>query len=141
MELTNNLAAPPRIDVVAAVIWSREHFLGVRRPEGKPLAGFWEFPGGKVETGESREDALTRELQEELGLTPLETSFWRTLRHDYEHLHVTLHFYHIHSWTGALQAREGHELRWLLPAEAQKLPFLEADTEIVQALQGLASTL
>jgi len=129
----------PRIAVVAAVIWREGRFLGVRRPEGKPQAGYWEFPGGKVEPGESLEAALARELEEELGLVPLTFRFWRRLQHDYKHLAVELHFFHVTHTRGRLQAHEGHELRWLLPSEAGELPFLEADREVVQALGAIAA--
>lgn len=124
----------PEIDVVAAVIWRGAKFLAVRRPEGKPQAGYWEFPGGKVEPGESRSQALARELDEELGLDPTTWEFWREVRHDYGHIRVRLHFYHVYQFAGRATSREGHELAWLDAREAGDYPFLEADTEIVAAL-------
>jgi len=124
----------PEIDVVAAIIWRGRKFLAVRRPEGKPQAGFWEFPGGKVEPGESREDALARELHEELGLTPTTWAYWREKRHVYDHIRVRLFFYHVYQFAGRATAREGHGLAWLDVRQAGEFPFLEADTEIVAAL-------
>lgn len=123
-----------RIDVVAAIIWSKGRYLAVKRPPGKPLAGFWEFPGGKVEAGEDLEQALARELQEELGITPEETKFWRVARHDYDHASVRLHFFHVSHYSGAPTPYEGHELAWLTPAAACAMPFLEADLELVREL-------
>lgn len=127
-------AERPRIDVVAGILWREGCYLGVRRPKGKPMAGFWEFPGGKVEAGEELEAALLRELQEELGVTIQAASFWRTAWHDYEHLSVRLHFFHVQDWTGEPHPHEGHELRWLRPEAGEALPFLEADLEIVREL-------
>ncbi|WP_461210150.1 (deoxy)nucleoside triphosphate pyrophosphohydrolase [Desulfocurvus sp. DL9XJH121] len=124
----------PEIDVVAAVIWRGNRFLAVRRPEGKPQAGFWEFPGGKVEPGETREQALARELHEELGLLPTTWTFWCEKRHDYGHIRVRLFFFHVHQFAGRETAREGHGLAWINAREAREYPFLEADTEIVAAL-------
>lgn len=129
----------PRIDVVAGIIWSQGRYLGVCRPPEKPMAGYWEFPGGKVEQDEPLEEALVRELQEELGLTPTRFRYWREAEHDYEHLHVRLHFFHVAEWSGGPHPLEGHELCWLLPQEAANLPFLEADQAIVALLaQGAA---
>ncbi len=125
--------ASPEIDVVAAIIWRGRRFLAVRRPEGKPQAGYWEFPGGKVEPGETLEQALARELGEELDLVPTTWAFWREKRHDYGHIRVRLHFFHVYQFAGRAVPREGHELRWL-EAESADVPFLEADTEIVRLL-------
>ncbi len=135
--INTTIAGPeerPRLDVVAAILWQGERFLAALRPEGKPLAGYWEFPGGKVEPGEDIEQALVRELREELGLTPLAWRFWREERHDYEHLSVRLHFFHITATDTAPTAMEGHILRWMLPSEAISFPFLEADIKIVARL-------
>ncbi len=109
-------------------------FLAARRPEGTRLAGFWEFPGGKVEPGESREAALVRELTEEMSITPTRWSFWRTVCHAYPDLAVRLHFYHITDYAGTVFPAEGHTIRWVTRAEARKLPFLEADVPVVHDL-------
>lgn len=122
------------IEVVAGILWRGRRFLAVKRPPGKPQAGFWEFPGGKVEPGESREDALARELHEELGVVPTTWAYWTEKRHDYGHIKVRLHFYHVHQHAGRAVSREGHELRWVDAEGACGIPFLEADTEIVEAL-------
>lgn len=128
---------PPKVDVVAAVVWRGERFLAVKRPEGKPLAGFWEFPGGKVEPGERLVQTLARELAEELDLTvsPDEDAAPFTVKtHDYSHARVVLHFFHVAQWSGEPTPLEGHVLAWLTPREAASYPFLEADTEVVAAL-------
>lgn len=123
----------PEIDVVAAIVWRGRKFLAVCRPPGKPQAGYWEFPGGKVEAGESLEEALARELEEELDIRPTTWGFWREKRHAYEHIRVRLHFFHVHQFSGLPVPREGHEFKWLEPGEAD-VPFLEADEEIVRQL-------
>jgi len=131
------LRAP--VVVVAGILWREGRVLAVQRPEGKPQAGFWEFPGGKVEEGEALEDALVREFEEELGLTPRAFAFWRSERHSYPELTVQLHFFQITEADGTLSALEGHHFAWVLPAEARSLPFLEADAAIVAALDSKES--
>lgn len=131
---TSAISGISPISVVAGILWRAGRFLAVQRPEGKLHAGFWEFPGGKVEPGESLEAALVREFEEELGLTPLKYSFWREKRHTYPELTVHLHFFQITEAAGAPLALEGHRVAWVAPAEARELPFLEADASIVAAL-------
>jgi len=87
-------------------------YLLTSRPEGKAYAGYWEFPGGKLEVGESVEQALRRELQEEIGLTIGAVHRWRVQRVDYPHALVELHFCKVYEWTGLLQMREGQHYRW-----------------------------
>ncbi len=85
--------------------------------------------------GEAPADALARELREELGVTPVQAAFWRTVRHDYPHLAVELHFFHVTGFTGAVTALEGHRFAWLTWDEAMRLPFLEADLPLVADLR------
>ena len=122
------------VDVVAAVIWQDGRYLGVRRPEGKPMAGAYEFPGGKIEPGETPQAALTRELREELGITPTAIAFFREKAHSYEHLSVQLHFFHVRAFAGEPLPLEGQDMEWLTPQEGRLRPFLEADRDIVDAL-------
>ena len=87
-------------------------FLLTSRPAGKPYAGYWEFPGGKLEAGESVERALRRELEEEIGITIGAVQPWKTEMVDYPHALVRLHFCKVFDWSGALQMREAQSYAW-----------------------------
>ena len=93
-------------------------FLLTSRPEGKAYAGYWEFPGGKLEAGETIEEALRRELQEEIGITIQNCELWKTERIDYPHALVQLNFCKVTQWTGELQMLESQSCAW------QQLPVL-----------------
>lgn len=101
------------VDVAVGVLMQADgHFLLTSRPEGKVYAGYWEFPGGKLEAGESVEQALRRELQEELGITIGEAQAWKTQMVDYPHALVRLHFCKVWDWQGELQMREAQSHAW-----------------------------
>jgi 8-oxo-dGTP diphosphatase len=109
------------VDVAAAVI---EHpdgrFLLAQRPPGKVYEGYWEFPGGKLEQGESVEAALRRELQEEIGVTIGAVHPWKVEMVDYPHALVRLNFCKVFEWTGELQMHEGQSHAWQsLPVSVQ----------------------
>ncbi|WP_242500044.1 NUDIX domain-containing protein [Methylibium sp. Pch-M] len=90
------------------------------RPDGKVYAGYWEFPGGKLEAGETVEQALRRELQEELGIRIADAQAWKTELIDYPHARVRLHFCKVHAWSGELEMRERQSARWqVLPVEVR----------------------
>ena len=128
------------IDVAAGILWRDGRFLAAQRPPGSIQEGFWEFPGGKVEPGESPAEALIRELQEELGVTVRAPVFWRQAEHAYATpvaRHVRLHFFHVRAFTGEPRACEGQALRWVLPREARTVPFLAADLAIVRELERM----
>jgi 8-oxo-dGTP diphosphatase len=101
------------VDVaVGVLVGSDQRFLLTSRPEGKVFAGHWEFPGGKVEAGESIEHALRRELQEELGITIGAVLPWHEQLFDYPHALVRLHFCKVFEWQGELEMREGQRMAW-----------------------------
>lgn len=106
-------------------------FLLTSRPHGKAYAGYWEFPGGKLEVGESVEQALKRELQEELGIDIGAILPWKVEIVDYPHTLVRLHFCKVFDWTGDLQMREGQAYSWAhLPV--QVLPILPGTVPVLQ---------
>jgi len=117
------LCGPDRpVTEVAVGVLIREDgaFLLTSRPAGKAYAGYWEFPGGKLENSESVEQALKRELFEELGITIGAAHPWKTEMVDYPHALVRLHFCKVFMWEGALQMREAQSFAWQqLPVQVQ----------------------
>ena len=101
------------VDVAVGVLVRADGaFLLTSRPAGKVYAGYWEFPGGKLEVGESVEQALRRELQEEIGLTIAAAHPWRVELVDYPHSLVRLHFCKVFDWSGDMQMREAQDFAW-----------------------------
>ena len=96
------------------------------RPAGKPYAGYWEFPGGKIEPGESVEQALARELAEELGVQVRGSLPWTVIEYDYPHAYVRLHFRRIFDWDGAPRSVEGQRLHFHRPGATPPAPLLPA---------------
>lgn len=124
-----------RIAVVAAVLQQPDgQFLLAQRPQGKVYAGYWEFPGGKVEPGESPLQALQRELQEELGIEVTEAWPWLIREFDYEHADVKLHFFRVRSWRGELHGREAQAVAWQRIDAIDVSPLLPANGPILNAL-------
>jgi 8-oxo-dGTP diphosphatase len=124
------------VDVVAAVILQPDgRFLLARRPEGKPYAGYWEFPGGKVEAGEALLHALARELHEELGIEVEHAWPWLVRHFDYEHASVKLHFFRVVGWHGEPHGKEGQLLAWQAPGQVDVAPLLPANGPILSALE------
>ena len=127
-----------------ASLFSSGEFLLASRPVNKPWAGWWEFPGGKIEANETPEHALSRELQEELGITPTYTQPWLIRRFDYPAISqnghdsaaktVLLHFYFVTQWQGEISAKEGQQLSWQNPQNITVSPVLPANAPIMQAL-------
>jgi 8-oxo-dGTP diphosphatase len=109
------------VDVAVGVLVDGQgRFLLTSRPAGKVYAGYWEFPGGKVEPGESIEQALRRELQEELGITIGRAHPWQIELMDYPHARVRLHFCKVYDWTGDFEMREMQAMAWqTLPVEVK----------------------
>lgn len=114
------------VDVAVGILMQQDSsFLMTTRPAGKVYAGYWEFPGGKIERGETLADALRRELVEEIGITIGAVHPWKEQIVDYPHALVRLHFCKVFEWSGTFEMREGQEMRW------QKLP-----TEVSPILPG-----
>jgi len=120
------------VDVAVGVLIDPEgRFLLTSRPEGKVYAGYWEFPGGKLEAGETVEQALRRELIEELGITIGAVHPWQIELVDYEHARVRLHFCKVHNWSGEFEMRERQTMAWqTLPVEVA--PVLPGTIPVLQ---------
>jgi 8-oxo-dGTP diphosphatase len=133
-------AAPgKRIVLVSAVglIDTDGRVLLARRPEGKALAGLWEFPGGKVDAGETPEAALIRELKEELGIDVAASCLapFAFASHGYEDFHLLMPLYLCRRWSGAVTAREGQALAWVRPQKLADYPMPPADRPLVALLR------
>jgi 8-oxo-dGTP diphosphatase len=125
----NNDRTP--VDVAVGVLIDADgRFLVTSRPEGKVYAGYWEFPGGKLEAGETVEEALRRELHEELGIRIGAVQPWKIELMDYPHARVRLHFCKVFAWTGEFEMREHQAMAW------QTLPV-----EVVPVLPGTVPVL
>lgn len=123
------------IHVAAGVILNSERqVLLALRPRAKHQGGLWEFPGGKVEAGESVQDALARELLEEINLTVLESSPFLVIDHDYGDKQVKLDVWLVTKHSGVPHGSEGQEIAWVGIADLQRYQFPEANAEIVAAL-------
>lgn len=125
-----------RIDVAAAVITRPDgSFLLAQRPAGKVYAGYWEFPGGKIESGELPFAALARELHEELGIYVRSAYPWLTRDYDYEHAAVRLRFFRVVEWSGTPHGRENQVFSWQTPSDVKVTPLLPANAPIMRALR------
>ena len=128
-----------KIVLVAAValIDADGRVLLAQRPEGKSMAGLWEFPGGKVEPGETPEACLIRELQEELGIDTWESCLapLTFASHTYEDFHLLMPLFACRKWNGIVQGREGQKLAWAAPARLRDYPMPPADIPLIPILR------
>jgi len=124
------------VRVAAAVLLRPDgQVLLAQRPPGKPYAGYWEFPGGKLEAGETPRAALARELKEELGIDVRRASPWLVQEFVYPHAHVELHFFRVYAWDGELHGHDGQAFAWQVPGRYTVAPLLPANTRILSALE------
>ena len=127
---------------VGILVQADGQFLLTSRPAGKSYAGYWEFPGGKVESGETLQAALVRELREEIGIEVQQATPWRTLVVDYPHALVQLHFFKVSAWAGTLHMHEGQQFVWqhlpttaspILPGTVPVLKWLAEEAQLAAA--------
>jgi 8-oxo-dGTP diphosphatase len=125
--------------VACALIDTDNRVLIAQRPEGKMLAGLWEFPGGKVDAGERPEAALIRELKEELGITIEEPCLapLTFASHAYEDFHLLMPLYVCRKWEGVVVAREGQQLAWVRANKLRDYPMPPADIPLIAHLTDL----
>lgn len=126
-------------EVVAALIWDNDRFLACQRPANKARALLWEFVGGKVELGESREEALVRECREELSVTVKPLDIFMEVIHEYPDLTVHLILYNAVITDGDIQLLEHNDARWITPAEILQYSFCPADKEILERIMENAN--
>ena len=124
-------------EVVAALIWEGDRFLACQRPANKARALLWEFVGGKVEPGETKEQALIRECREELGVTVEVGSVFTEVTHEYPDMTVHLTLFNASIAQGKPQKLEHNDIRFITPAETELYEFCPADEEILRMLRAL----
>lgn len=133
------MSQPILLVAAAAIVDVDNRILLARRPPGRSMAGLWEFPGGKVEPGESPEKALRRELQEELGIDVCPSCLHPLTfaSHAYEKFHLLMPLFLCGQWDGVVSAREGQELAWVLPKRLTDFPMPPADEPLIAPLRDL----
>lgn len=132
----------PHIHVVAAIVWqteSRKRFLIAQRPPGKHLEGYWEFPGGKLEAGETPVRALERELEEEISIRVERAEPLMRVYYRYPQRNILLDTWEVTRFAGQLQGREGQALQWIGIAEIDNYRFPPADRPVLEAITNSAT--
>lgn len=124
------------VEVVAALIWNKDKFLICQRPANKARALLWEFVGGKVEKGETKEQALIRECKEELNVTIDVGDIFMEVVHEYPDITVHLTLYNATIVEGVLQKLEHNDIKWITIAEISRYDFCPADKDILEKLKG-----
>lgn len=130
---------PVLIVVACALIDPDNRVLVTSRPQSRSMAGMWEFPGGKIESGETPEQAIKRELKEELGITTF-TSCLAPVNfasHNYEDFHLLMPLYVCRKWEGILQPLEGQQMKWVRPVDLHHLEMPPADKPLIYSLIDL----
>ncbi|HXF53666.1 MAG TPA: 8-oxo-dGTP diphosphatase MutT [Hyphomicrobiaceae bacterium] len=130
----------PIVLVAAAALVDRDNRVLIsQRPASKPMAGLWEFPGGKVGEGETPEAALVRELHEELGIKVCESCLapFTFASHAYEQFHLLMPLYLCRSWEGEIAPREGQAVRWVRASRLREFPMPPADVPLIPMLRDL----
>ena len=132
-------AAPLLLVVAAALVDGDGRVLIAQRPEGRSMAGLWEFPGGKIHDGETPEAALVRELHEELGIDTRQSCLAPIAfaSHDYGSFHLLMPLFVCRTWRGTVTAREGQNLAWVRPLRLRDYPMPPADEPLVAILRDL----
>ncbi len=139
--MVNEILTPPATPMVlvvaVALIDPDGRVLLAQRPEGKTMAGLWEFPGGKVEPGETPEAALIRELQEELGIETWQSCLapLSFASHAYDAFHLLMPLYACRRWNGTVLARENQALAWVRPKDMRNYPMPPADLPLIPVLR------
>lgn len=130
---------PLLLVAAVALVDAENRVLIAQRPEGKSMAGLWEFPGGKVDAGETPEAALCRELKEELGIAVCETCLapFCFASHSYETFHLLMPLYLCRNWEGDVTPREGQEIAWVRASRLGHYPMPPADAPLVPWLRDL----
>ena len=134
------MVSPPLLLVSAvALVDADDRILLARRPAGKSMAGLWEFPGGKLQQGETPEAALIRELREELAIDTVESCLAPIAfaSHTYDAFHLLMPLFVCRVWDGTPQPREGQELAWVRPKDMGDYPMPPADTPLVAMLRDV----
>jgi 8-oxo-dGTP diphosphatase len=139
---SEKFSADEHIHVVAALIWlpgSSDRLLISKRQKGKHLADYWELPGGKIEPGESRRQALDRELREEINIVPVNASSFKQVSHRYQDRNILLDVWEVTSFKGDVKPREGQEVRWVAVGQLAEYQFPAADIPIIEAITNNAT--
>lgn len=139
MAATGAETVPVVLVVAVALVDADGRVLLAKRPEGKSMAGLWEFPGGKVDADETPEAALIRELKEELGIDVAESCLapFTFASHRYERFHLLMPLYVCRRWQGVITPREGQSLTWVRPPRLSDYPMPPADKPLVAMLRDL----
>ena len=139
MPATDPDKLPVLLVAAVALVDADGRVLLAQRPEGKEMAGLWEFPGGKVDEGETPEAALIRELHEELGIDTRESCLapFTFASHIYDDFHLLMPVWIIRTWQGTPLSREGQALKWVAPLKLKDYPMPPADVPLVQMLMDI----